>query len=212
MKINSNTIIIGKKVILVPYKKKHVEKYWKWMQSEEIREQTASEELTIEEEFENQESWFKDDHKITFIILDKDLLLENEKDSNGYSNENDIKSMIGDVNIFFNQYEDEGTAELEVMIAEPTSRRKGLAREAISIIMGYGIEHLSTITKKYIVKIGESNQPSIQMFKSMNFKQIGSVNVFKEILLEFENGENNINLLNLKNNDNYKSLIFKNWE
>ncbi|KAM9971664.1 hypothetical protein ACTFIW_011647 [Dictyostelium discoideum] len=212
MKINSNTIIIGKKVILVPYKKKHVEKYWKWMQSEEIREQTASEELTIEEEFENQESWFKDDHKITFIILDKDLLLEDEKEENGYSNENDIKSMIGDVNIFFNQYEDEGTAELEVMIAESTSRRKGLAREAISIIMGYGIEYLSTITNKYIVKIGESNQPSIQMFKSMNFKQIGSVNVFKEILLEFENGENNINLLNLKNNDNYKSLIFKNWE
>ncbi|KAM9973211.1 hypothetical protein ACTFIR_012587 [Dictyostelium discoideum] len=212
MKINSNTIIIGKKVILVPYKKKHVEKYWKWMQSEEIREQTASEELTIEEEFENQESWFKDDHKITFIILDKDLLLEDEKEANGYSNENDIKSMIGDVNIFFNQYEDEGTAELEVMIAESTSRRKGLAREAISIIMGYGIEYLSTITNKYIVKIGESNQPSIQMFKSMNFKQIGSVNVFKEILLEFKNGENNINLLNLKNNDNYKSLIFKNWE
>ncbi|KAM9980478.1 hypothetical protein ACTFIZ_007845 [Dictyostelium cf. discoideum] len=212
MKINSNTIIIGKKVILVPYKKKHVEKYWKWMQNEEIREQTASEELTIEEEFENQESWFRDEHKITFIILDKDLLLDNKKDSNGYSNENDIKSMIGDVNIFFNQYEDEGTAELEVMIAESSSRRKGLAREALSIIMGYGIEYLSTITKKYIVKIGESNHASIQMFKSMNFKQIGSVNVFKEILLEFENGENNINLLNLKNNDNYKSLIFKNWE
>ncbi|KAN0026263.1 hypothetical protein ACTFIV_007247 [Dictyostelium citrinum] len=210
MKINSNTVIIGKKVILVPYKKKHVEKYWRWMQSEEIREQTASEELTIDEEYENQESWFRDDHKITFIILDKDLLLENEKQENGYSNENDIKSMIGDVNIFFNEYEDEGTGELEVMIAESKSRRKGLAREAISIIMGYGVENLST--KKYIVKIGESNQPSIQMFKSMNFKQIGDANVFKEILLEFQNGDNNINLLNLKNNSYYKSLIFKNWE
>ncbi|KAK5575140.1 hypothetical protein RB653_010396 [Dictyostelium firmibasis] len=211
MKINSNTVIIGKRVILVPYKKKHVEKYWKWMQSEEIREQTASEELTIEEEYENQESWYMDEHKITFIILDKDLLLENERDENGYSNENDIKSMIGDVNIFFNEYEDiEGTGELEVMIAEPTSRRKGLAREAISILMGYGVEKLST--KKYIVKIGESNQPSIQMFNSMNFKQIGDVNVFKEILLEFENGDNNTNLLNLKNNDYFKTLIFKNWE
>ncbi|EGC39685.1 hypothetical protein DICPUDRAFT_26513, partial [Dictyostelium purpureum] len=194
--------IVGNKLVLVPYKRNHVEKYWGWMSSEEIREQTASDLLTLEEEYENQQSWYEDEHKITFIILDKDLL----KDREWQSNQDDIESMVGDVNIFFNEYEDEGTGELEIMIAENSSRRKGLAKEALNIIMQYAIEKLSS--KKYIVKIGEENQASIQMFKSMGFVQVGEVNVFKEVNLVLEFTDNV--LLNLKQlNEN---LIYKQWE
>lgn len=35
--------------------------YHEWMSSEEIRQQTASEPLTLEEEYEMQQSWQKDE-------------------------------------------------------------------------------------------------------------------------------------------------------
>lgn len=47
--------------------------------------------------------------------------------------------MIGDVNIFFNDQDQDPTfGEIEVMIAEPDFRRTGRGREALKIIMGYG--------------------------------------------------------------------------
>ena len=39
------------------------------MQSEEILQTTASEPLTIENEYKMQESWREDEDKLTFIIL-----------------------------------------------------------------------------------------------------------------------------------------------
>lgn len=47
--------------------------------------------------------------------------------------------MIGDVNIFFNDPDNDPTfGEIEVMIAEPEYRKNGRGREALKIIMGYG--------------------------------------------------------------------------
>ena len=46
--------------------------------------------------------------------------------------------MCGDVNLFFNDHEDRTVAEIEVMIAEHESRRKGLGREALLMFMHYG--------------------------------------------------------------------------
>ena len=42
--------------------------------------------------------------------------------------------MVGDVNAFL--YPE--TCELEIMIAEPSYRRKGLAKEATSLMIRYG--------------------------------------------------------------------------
>lgn len=61
MKINQNTKIIGEKVILVPYEAKHVEKYHNWMESEELQKLTASERLTLEQEYKMQKSWREDE-------------------------------------------------------------------------------------------------------------------------------------------------------
>ncbi|WAQ96053.1 NAT9-like protein [Mya arenaria] len=71
MKINENTKLVSGKVVLVPYEKKHVLKYHEWMKSEELQQLTASEPLTLEEEYSMQESWRNDDNKCTFIVLDK---------------------------------------------------------------------------------------------------------------------------------------------
>ena len=51
MRKNWKIRIVGEKVILVPYRHAHVERYHKWMQDEYLQEMTASEPLTLEEEY-----------------------------------------------------------------------------------------------------------------------------------------------------------------
>jgi len=43
------------------------------MENEEIRELTASLPLSIDEEYEMQQTWLNDEDKCTFIILSKEL-------------------------------------------------------------------------------------------------------------------------------------------
>ena len=69
MKINISTKITGEKIVLVPYRKHHVEKYHEWMSRSEIQTLTASEPLTLDEEHQMQNNWQIDDDKLTFIIL-----------------------------------------------------------------------------------------------------------------------------------------------
>lgn len=73
MKTNYNTTVEGDKVLLVPYRKEHVEKYHQWMQCPHLQEATASEPLTIEEEYNMQHKWAEDEDKCTFIVLDRSL-------------------------------------------------------------------------------------------------------------------------------------------
>ena len=49
MRENWNTMIEGTKVILVPYRRAHVDKYHGWMKSKELQELTGSEPLTLGE-------------------------------------------------------------------------------------------------------------------------------------------------------------------
>ena len=52
MRLNNNTVIQGDRVVLVPYRREHVEHYHKWMQDPWLQEATASEPLSIEEVIE----------------------------------------------------------------------------------------------------------------------------------------------------------------
>lgn len=82
MKLNENIKIVGAKVILVPYERQFVTKlvkksnldspagiyapfpiprYHNWMKNEDLRDLTASEPLTLEEEYEMQRSWRNDE-------------------------------------------------------------------------------------------------------------------------------------------------------
>ncbi|KAK3251906.1 hypothetical protein CYMTET_38772 [Cymbomonas tetramitiformis] len=165
MRLNEHTVITGKSVILTPYVSEHVEQYHKWMQDPFLQEMTASEPLSIEEEYDNQKSWREDDEKLTFIILDRES-----------------ESMIGDVNLFITENEDSAevwNGEVEIMIAEESARRKGVATEAIRLFMHYVCEHLPRV-QLFFVKIGDSNESSLKLFEKLDFRFHKHVEVFSE--------------------------------
>ena len=91
-----------------------VEKYHGWMQDEELLRLTSSEPVTIEEEYDVHESWITDPTKLTYIICDKSL-----------HSTDLIGSMIGDLNLFIGEEE----ADINIMIAEPEYRRRGISVE-----------------------------------------------------------------------------------
>lgn len=175
MKINEHIKIIGKLVILVPYEAKHVPKYHTWMQSPELQELTASEPLTLEEEYEMQRSWREDEDKCTFLILCR-LTYEECHD--------EITALVGDTNLFLSQDPDtnERIAEAEIMIAEPQARGKGYGWEAMLLMMKYAQSTLAV--DKFEAKIGMDNEKSQRMFKKMQFVEAKRVEVFREITYE----------------------------
>uniref|UniRef100_A0A8B9ZEQ5 N-acetyltransferase 9 (putative) n=1 Tax=Anas platyrhynchos TaxID=8839 RepID=A0A8B9ZEQ5_ANAPL len=115
MRINQDTVLQGSRVTLVPYTPAHVPRYHAWMQSEELQRLTASEPLSLEQEYEMQRSWRDDADKCTFIVLDT------ERWSGQARGEEDC--MVGDI---------------EIMIAEPSYRGRGFGKEATLMMMSYG--------------------------------------------------------------------------
>ena len=168
MKANANVLLEGVQSSLVPYEKEHVETYHQWMLSEELQELTASEPLSLAEEYEMQKSWRDDEEKCTFIILDR------SRDG----------CMCGDINLFFNDHDDpRGTVEIDVMVAEEASRRKGIAREAVQMIASYANSELGV--KRFVAKILEKNAPSIALFQKMGFRLFKKLEWANEIHFEY---------------------------
>ncbi|KAK3837868.1 MAG: GNAT domain-containing protein [Linnemannia elongata] len=179
---NENLVLVGQKCVLVPYLKRHVEHYNKWMQSPELlgklKNMTASEPLTIEEEYEMQESWRVDENKCTFIILARETPEQEITPENALA-----QPMVGDVNLFFNDHDDPHSAEIEIMIAESSYRRKGMGLEALRMMMTYAYQSLGT--KRITAKISTENKGSIQLFLTqLGFVQISYSQIFEEVTLE----------------------------
>lgn len=64
----------GEKVILVPYMKEHVPKYHQWMLDPVLLEATASESLTLEQEYQMHLSWTQDPHSSLSMHLHMDII------------------------------------------------------------------------------------------------------------------------------------------
>jgi len=119
MKLNYDTVLVGERCLLVPYRPEHVERYHSWMQDPDLLEATGSEPLSLREEYEMQASWRDDDAKCTFIVLARHLLQESveaevkkgDDDSILANNfiQRSLGAMVGDVNLFLSEEEvDEG--------------------------------------------------------------------------------------------------------
>ncbi|CAJ1964790.1 unnamed protein product [Sphenostylis stenocarpa] len=169
----------GEKVILVPYMEAHVPKYHEWMKDPSLLQATGSEPLTLQQEYHMQLSWSRDPNKETFIVLDKDLIVGQFSHGEPHN-----EAMVGDVNIFMNDLDDSHVAEVEIMIAEPKSRRKGLGKESALMMISFGIENLGI--NIFRVKIGESNGASLDMFQKLGFVQTSYSSIFKEVTLELQ--------------------------
>ncbi|EDV30378.1 uncharacterized protein Dana_GF23258 [Drosophila ananassae] len=177
MRLNEKTKLIGRRIVLVPYEALHVPKYHKWMSDEELRHLTASEPLTLEEEYQMQKSWREDSDKLTFIVLDAEA----------YSRDQDeIAAMVGDTNLFLHldPDTDQQVAEAEIMIAEPSARGKGFGREAMLLMLKYAQSQSQLKLDKFEVKIDMQNTTSLHLFKSFRFAETRRVEVFQEVTLE----------------------------
>eukprot|EP00271_Cylindrocystis_brebissonii_P023280 TRINITY_DN9580_c0_g2_i2.p1 TRINITY_DN9580_c0_g2~~TRINITY_DN9580_c0_g2_i2.p1 ORF type:complete len:139 (-),score=17.94 TRINITY_DN9580_c0_g2_i2:152-511(-) len=111
--------------------------------------------------------------------------------------------MAGDVNLFLNDQDDEHIAEIEVMVAEAQSRGRGLAKEALRLLMSYALSPpLSVHT--FRAKIGETNSASLRLFQSLGYEEVSRSHVFSQVTLELtassramEENVKNVGLLNI---------------
>mmetsp|Transcript_32209 Transcript_32209/g.52049 ORF Transcript_32209/g.52049 Transcript_32209/m.52049 type:complete len:118 (-) Transcript_32209:487-840(-) len=92
--------------------------------------------------------------------------------------------MAGDVNLYFNDMDDPHMAEIEVMVAERESRRRGIAMEALHIMMWYGVEELNI--KTYVAKINDTNMASQQLFAKLGYVKTSHSDVFQETTMTLE--------------------------
>lgn len=120
------------------------------MQDPYILEMTASEPLSFEEEIEMQESWANDSKKATFIVVRP-------------SKSDGADEMIGDVNLFFNDYDDPKSAEINIMIARADVRGLGLGKEAVLLMLHYALTRLGV--SRVFCKIDETNASSLRLFR-----------------------------------------------
>jgi len=169
--------VLGKRAVLVPYLREHVPRYHEWMQDPALLEATASEPLSLDQEFDVHRSWTLDPFKHTFIVLDKELIGGEFAPGNPHT-----EAMVGDVNIYMNDPGDMQLAEVEIMIAEHKSRGKGIGQEAILLMMAFAVEKYGIAT--FRAKISESNMASFKLFRKLGFKDASHSAVFKEVTLE----------------------------
>lgn len=142
MRLNYETVLVGDKCVLVPYRKEHVMRYHEWMKSPAMLEATGSEPLSLKEEYEMQESWRDDHEKCTFIVLSRDrvceipsMMLPNyaTADDSKFSDYEDdgfvhktLSAMAGDVNLFLS--EEQGEYDDEAPISEPSTEETGVKK------------------------------------------------------------------------------------
>ncbi|KAI0757791.1 acyl-CoA N-acyltransferase [Daedaleopsis nitida] len=194
MKANKKTAIVHSNVILVPYREEHVAKYHEWMTSEELRELTASEPLSLEEEYDMQRKWQEDEDKLTFILLSGESF--HPRDAATLTPELLAgQPMIGDVNLFLRGSPDDEEGfevEVEIMIAEAAYRRKGVAYTALQLMLSYTTDAASPAPlpipkERLVARIGDKNEPSIRLFQKLGFSVTKRVSVFEEVELRYTN-------------------------
>ncbi|KAK1069777.1 hypothetical protein LTR74_004656 [Friedmanniomyces endolithicus] len=173
MKVNQHHALSTHKVLLLPYSVHHVPTYHTWMQDPELQSATASEPLTLDEEYAMQRSWREDADKLTFIVCLPLAHSDTRQAAIQVGVDDSPERMVGDINLFISQPADDDEdddeddhgnygresviGEIELMIARKDLHRQGYGRAALLTFMGYIIFHWSTICLEY----GSSPQQAV---------------------------------------------------
>ena len=203
MRANATTVVTtpaAPTLALVPYTRALVPTYHAWMEDAALRTATASERLSLDEELAMCDAWAGDDDKLTFIIV----VAEEEGGERGAGDASTTATTatttdggrplrryapVGDVNLFFNDPDAPSCAEVEVMVAAPAARRRGVARTAVALMLAYAAAlppSRGPLTRA-VAKIGRSNAASGALFRrGLGFVRVGGSDVFQEDWFEIE--------------------------
>lgn len=138
------------------------------MEDDAIREATASDRLTLAEEYENQVSWRTSPDKLTFILCragpaDRAAAVAGQDDA--------PERMVGDINLFLTPWDDADVedetagaagggaatsrgleyvqAEVDVMIAGAADRGRGLGKAAVRTLLCFVARHAEGLLREY---------------------------------------------------------------
>ncbi|KIW03191.1 uncharacterized protein PV09_05417 [Verruconis gallopava] len=210
MKLNEQVAILTSRICLVPYSAHHVPTYHEWMQDTSLQQATASEPLTLAQEYSMQKSWREDADKLTFIAcLPPDGLLRNDDGrlelAGGKADVDGDQKMVGDVNLFIFESEEDGecdlcVGEVEIMVARKDMHGQGIGTTILRTFLWYLFVHLDEIISEYSkssrstkramkylrVKIDAGNDKSIKLFEKAGFRKMSeSPNFFNELELRY---------------------------
>ncbi|KAK8067006.1 GNAT domain-containing protein [Apiospora hydei] len=177
MKYNESIAVSTSRVLLVPYDAHHVPQYHTWMEDEAIREATASDRLTLQEEYENQVSWRTSADKLTFVLCrplepSSPRVKATVAGDAVWAGQDDVpERMLGDINMFLtpwddNDNDDDGAgavamadadaagvefvrAEVDVMIAGAADRGRGLGKAAVGALLEFVSRNREGILREY---------------------------------------------------------------
>ena len=171
------------------------------MQDADLQAATASEPLSMTEEYDMQQSWRTDNDKLTFIVCQsrepKDAL---QKVQAGQDDR--PERMIGDINLFLSEPEDDDdedddsgaqaptstkssnalVGEIELMIALKDLHRQGYGRAALLSFTTYILDTWTQIAAEYSSSASDQPPKSLQFLRvKINQSNARSIALFQSI-------------------------------
>jgi RimJ/RimL family protein N-acetyltransferase len=174
------------------------------MQDADLQAATASEPLTLSEEYAMQQSWRTDNDKLTFIVCLPRQLPSNDITKVQGGVDDSPERMIGDINLFLFEPEDDDdddedgdvpnistdksngvVGEIELMIARKDLHRQGYGRAALLSFVGYILDSWAHVSAEYSDSGSDDGPKSLDYLRvKINQSNARSIALFESVGFE----------------------------